>query len=297
MHEFLSIISPTVQQLHFKYVTLDSLKRWMHYNFPKMRSLEYTLVENDENYTFESDIFLQMMADLFPGLEAIKPYGAFDLINLTHFTHLRKLDLINCYPPSSKWHGFAKELQLLEELSVYEEILSDENVKMLVSLPKLRILTIGFMLYSCFKSEINKRSREIEKVTFNYFYENDLLLTNLKEFLTAFPLLEQLESSLSSEIELWDIVASCPTLKNLKILNKSLDDGFFFPSRRLMEKALSKRSTPLTINWNDTFKNDRRLEIYLKHPNLNISFESEKIKYIRLAAIQFHFYPLAKSID
>ncbi|XP_034472200.1 uncharacterized protein LOC117779953 [Drosophila innubila] len=110
LNDFLSIISPKVQQLALWGITTKRLQSWTHYKFPEMRSLDYVLSTdlmkhdpytdcNDEySYFKEPDVKLviQLIAQLFPELNTLNPDSPFDLIHLTNWMDLRKLDLGQC---------------------------------------------------------------------------------------------------------------------------------------------------------------------------------------------------------
>jgi len=81
LHDFLSIISPKVQHLDLKDVTLNRLKRWAHYKFPEMKILEYSLAQHKD-----INPIIQLLAEIFPNLVSLRPYGSIDLIDATNET-------------------------------------------------------------------------------------------------------------------------------------------------------------------------------------------------------------------
>lgn len=164
LNDFLSIICSTVLHLTLWDVTLDRLICWKQFNFSKMRSLEYRL-HYDYNDMVKICQLIQLMGNLFPELHNIKPFDEFHLIHLRNWKHLRKLDLMRCYP-ICQTDEFTRisELQMLEELLINHEELCDEQFEILVNLPKLKILTLEYLAKSRLNYIIKMRAEDIEKL-------------------------------------------------------------------------------------------------------------------------------------
>lgn len=318
LDDFLSCVSSTVQQLDLQLVTLDKLKGWRHYSFSKMRSLEYSM--DDDDAECNGDLF-KLTSELFPELTHFKPYGVFNCVHFKNWMCLRKLDLSECWSISGihdEENGFAKEiaeLKMLEELIIENHIFEEGFYSMLMSLPKFRKLTYHM---GCKHDGFSgTRILDIDKITFNdsiwsinlhtlQSIKNLRQLTllgadgftnkKLQELVMALPRLERLDLidfSLSrSEIELWKTVDCCPFLKILNISSTRLDVDYFDISRRPMENVLNKRSTPLTLHCHDIGKCEHLIRSYFRHPKLKVSFEPLKINYIDSNCVQLNFLPL-----
>lgn len=315
LHDFLTIISPTVQELIIDRVTVDAMKRWTHYQFPEMRSLTYSL------YIFEeANPVIQLMADIFPGINSIKPNGRFDLIHLTNWKNICKLELTNWFPklPIDSTTKAIEGLQMLEELSLCQENFTEDQIKMLLRLPKLQTFAVSYPHNNYFRCIIESmRAKDIWKVSFKSinevvlynltFMKNlrkvsllDTKLTitiqNLYEAVTSLPLLERLDVADSQiwdlEMVLWQFVAACPCLKVLNISIKDIYDTFFDEDRDYMNTVLDKRSTPLNLFYNDIGYNEHMFLSHFKHPNLNISYRPLKSDDRNCV---LHFHPLATS--
>lgn len=311
LHDFLSIISPKVQQLELNDVTLNRLKRWEQYKFPEMRILEYSLAQHKD-----INPIIQLLAEIFPKLVSLRPYGSFDLIHIGNWKHLRKLDMIDCRPVSQSDESFKgiEGLQMLEVLRIRTGRLYDEHFKMLVLLPKLQTLTIRDNRQHL-RWIIDGRAKNIEKITLNRFFLNELCLVkklinlhqvtienakgigitglDLQECITSLSHLERLDiigfEIFRSEIEFWDTIASCPSLRILNISFLNLNEDFFSSNRRPMEMVLEKRSSPFILNYSDTGENERLIRSYFNHPNLKIS--QVPLKFDETFFVQFDFYP------
>ncbi|XP_034484085.1 uncharacterized protein LOC117789131 [Drosophila innubila] len=313
LHGFLSIICTTVHHLTLWDVTLDRLTCWKHYNFSEMKSLEFRL-NYDYNDMMNGYQVIQLMGDLFPEIHNIKLCDKFDMIHLRNWKHLRKLDLTQCFPifrtDESSWR--ISELKMLEELIINHEELNEEQFEILVNLPKLQILTLEFLAKNRLNCIIKMRAMDIQKITLNGFCLNELsdaeklinlrqvTLVNIKitreniqKLIKGLPLLKRLDiidsRILSSEIELWQTFACCPSLQILNVSNVKLHEGFFSLNRRPIEMVLNRRWTPLSVNWHNTIENEL-IRSYLKHPNLNVSFEPFKIDYIAYC-VEIKFSP------
>ncbi|KAL7741085.1 hypothetical protein ACLKA6_018120 [Drosophila palustris] len=306
--DFLSSISPTVQQLNLKSITLDNLICLKSYTFPMMRSLEYKY-DDWHSYSFYNSSIMRSMkytdlkvdrvtklfAELFPRLESLKPHGAFEYILLKNWMNLRKLDLSECWNRETfEMYEFEEigELKTLEELTIADVTYFEEDIhKVFLRLPKLRSLT--FSGTGWFGHIIKMLNKNIEEIIFCNSFDERIYngFTNLRkltiicelqyngdlhEVFKTLPRLEHLDivdsPIVESEIELWEVVACCPSLKILNIAGTDLGDYFFNISRRPMKKALDKRTTPLTLLCHGTQYYDE-ISLYFKHPNLKVSFE------------------------
>lgn len=320
LRHFLSSISPTVHKLGLYDLTSDRLECWTGYNFPKMRIFEYSLKFGEDDK--EANLVIQLMIELFPELTHFKPDGKFDINYLTNWMNLRKLDMRR-YCPVDQNDQFGKDmggLQMLEDLVIFHEDLTEEQFKMFMRLPKLQRLNIQLLEHICLSQVIKMlRAKDIEKITLNCDSLGELFdvkqLINLRELtlwnldeemitredflkiITALPVLERINFMYTrfwcSEIELWETVANCPSLKILNISVMDIDEDFFLSDRRPMEKALNKRSSPLILYSRNSGEIERLMCLYFKHPKLKVSFEPLEFQSCGLFQIQLHFYPLA----
>jgi len=270
LYDFLSSMSPTLEQLDLQFVTLNNLKLLTPYNYPKMRSLKYTVDDDDmcNDYAFQI-----LIVELFPELTELTMHGDINFNYLKNLTHLRKLDISDCSISSLISIPVITELEMLEELNISYQLLNE--VSTLMCLPKLRIITSQFGCKHDVLSEM--RVKDIHKIIFNdSIWEFSLpalqTLTNLRqltlleddgftseqlqELITGLPQLERLDlinfTLWGSEIELWQTVASCPPLRILNISRMQLYADFFEIGRRHMEKVLDNRSTFLSLHCYDT---------------------------------------------
>ncbi|KAH8397355.1 hypothetical protein KR215_007121 [Drosophila sulfurigaster] len=84
--------------------------------------------------------------------------------------------------------------------------------------------------------------------------QNQFSIENLRDLIKIWKQLEQIDLidfDWSGEAELWQTVASCPTLKILNILNMDMREDFFEVGRRIMEETLNNRSQTFTLNFYD----------------------------------------------
>lgn len=333
MNNFLSIISPTVQELDLHYITLDYLKRLTPYKFEQVISLEYTI--NDDHAESDGNLVILLIAELFPGLTSVKPYGIFDCIHLNSLKYLRNLDMSECWCLTHRFECEKMgELKSLEELVLPNQGFETSLYERTMLLPKLRKLTYNM---NCEQIEFvtGMRAKDIERITFNdciwefklpalqsfinlrqlTLLEDDGFTNNkLQELITALTRLERLDlikfQLWRSEIDLWETVACCPSLKILNISGMQLYSDFFNSNRRLMEKILDKRSMPLTLHCHDTGEYEDLVSretlflltvnnnfvylqicLYFRHPKLKITFEPLNINYIDEGVVEIHFLP------
>ncbi|XP_051859086.1 uncharacterized protein LOC117565770 isoform X5 [Drosophila albomicans] len=317
---FLSNCSATMQELILERVKLDFLKRWENYTFPSMKTLEYTLDSYRDDRVDEA---IQIMAKLFPGLHSLKPDGDFDCVVLQKWTQMRKLDLsyTSYYECEYDWVKDIGKCQLLEELTLDSCSSESSNYDDLMALPKLhklRLLSASNVELSKF---FEKRAVDVHRIIFSddypngymttlrkmrnvrhlhiMYYENHFSIGNLRDLIKIWKQLEQIDLSSihiwSREAELWQTVASCPTLKILNILNTDMREDFFEVGRRIMEETLSKRSQTLTLNFYDAHYEELILQ-HFKHPQLKVTFEPFKLYHDDdIYFLEIHFHPLQSS--
>lgn len=313
LHDFLFTISPSVQHLSLLDITLDRLKSWKNFNFPEMTSLQYRVHNENVDMTNEN-LVTQLLGELFPELHNIMPCGRFDLIHLTNWKQMRKLDMFYCKPfsPTDESARGISGLQMLQHLIINSEDLREEQFKTFLGLPKLRSLTLGYLAVKRLNSIIEMRCPKIESITLNYLSWKELSVVknlinlrkltllnikitseNIQDLIKGLPLLEQLDIIDSriwrSENELWKTVACCSSLKILNISNVKLYGSFFSANRRPMEIVLNGRPIPLTLYWHDISENTL-IRLYFKHPNLQVLFEPLKNDYFAYS-VGFKFYP------
>lgn len=271
---FLCAISGTVQHLDLQFIKTYQLQKWIGHSFPCMRELCFTV--NDSCQPVGS-LVLQLLVELFPKLNAIKPWGTFYSEITEKWTQLQRLDLTECCPPIE--HISMCKFQQLEQITVHSGFLTHQFIDSLLALPNLRAI--------CFHAEeridevlniiIDKRAEHIERLSFNdsiWFCTQETLQraknvrqlslieddgfqrSQLETLLSNLPLLKQLDlinfQIWRSESELWQAVGRCDSLQILNISGMQLYNDFFEFSRRPMETVLGKRSNPLILYCNDT---------------------------------------------
>ncbi|XP_060652935.1 uncharacterized protein LOC132789145 isoform X3 [Drosophila nasuta] len=118
----------------------------------------------------------------------------------------------------------------------------------------------------------------------------------LRELIVDLKQLEQIDlvdfQIWSSETELWQTVACCPSLKILNLSGMQLYENFFEFGRRVMEKTLNNRSHDLTLHCHNTGANENLIRQYFKHPRLKLSFEPLKLHEVDTDMLQMHLNPL-----
>ncbi|KAH8262921.1 hypothetical protein KR044_002025, partial [Drosophila immigrans] len=282
LHIFLSNISETVQKLHLKFVTMEFLQRWENFTFPNMRTLKYTLDDGDCDKN--DDQVIEIMAKLFPGLRSLKPHGGFNCELLPNWRQLRKLDL------SDWWEGHKgfdcpKEIakcQLLEELILYKHFLWFEMYDVIMALPKLRTFSFNPNGRDDILAELlDRRGKDVHKMIFNdciweysmptlhkmcnlhhltLLEDDGFTSEKLRELIADLKQLEQIDlidfQIWSGEAELWQTVASCPSLRILNISGMQLYEDFFQFGRRVMVDTMNNRPQPLTLHCHNTGENE-----------------------------------------
>ncbi|XP_062142361.1 uncharacterized protein LOC133850319 [Drosophila sulfurigaster albostrigata] len=320
---FLSNCSATVQELKLDHVNLGFLKRWENYTFPRMKTLEYTFDFSVVNRV-ASNKAIRTMAKLFPGLHSLKTDDDFHCVVLQKFTQIRKLDLSNSWHINTIDYDWSKEIakcQLLEELTLDDRSIGSSNYDDIMALPKLHKLCILCASDVTLAKLFEKRAVDVHRIIFSFDHPNRLMTTlskmrnvrhfnimdiqniftieNLRDLIKIWKQLEQIDLiSLhiwSGEAELWQTVASCPTLKILNILNTGMIEDFFEDERRIMEETLSKRSQTLTLNCYNAHYEGMILH-YFKHPQLKVTFEAfNTYDLICKTFVEIHFQPLQSS--
>ncbi|XP_062129703.1 uncharacterized protein LOC133841297 isoform X1 [Drosophila sulfurigaster albostrigata] len=326
---FLSNCSATMQNLNLDRVKLNFLKRWENYTFPRMKTLEYTLDFGDD-YTFlfgavneVAEEAIRTMAKLFPGLHSLKTDGDFHCVVLQKWKQMRKLELSNWY-----YHDYeydcVKDIakcQLLEELTLDHCRIKSSNYDDLMALPKLHKLCLLSASEVKLAELFEKRAVDVHRIIFSNDHPNRLMTTlskmrnvrhfnimdiqnhfdteDLRDLIKIWKQLEQIDLiSLhiwSGEAELWQTVASCPTLKILNILNTDMREDFFEVGRRIMEETLNNRSQTLTLNFYHTYYKKLIIQNF-KHPQLKVSFEPFKLyDDDDINFVEIHFQPLQSS--
>lgn len=195
MDEFLSSICETLQSLKIEEARLNHFQLWRKFKYPNMRDLEYWMDEYED--FCNNDPVLELFAELFPALSSLKPYGEMDCLKIGDFKQLRRLDLTESIILD------LKESESLEELIIDFGLESiDFNFNSLMCFPKLQKLS-----YKCQKGS-EKLLDKIIKERGNDIIELDLV--DLKCYTT--------------EIQLWNTVNICSSLKILNLSRVDLSD-------------------------------------------------------------------------
>ncbi|XP_034097737.1 uncharacterized protein LOC117563484 isoform X3 [Drosophila albomicans] len=314
---FISSIKDTVQKLIFQNVTVEFLKLWQKYTFPSMKTLKYTLDVCD--YNRNDNEAIKIMATIFPGLHSVKPHGGVDSGMVPQWTQLRKLDLSEWLSDYIPAYGnlFILRYPLLEELIVRQVSNFTNFYHEVMTMSKLHTLTIQLTDDYYLNKFLEKRGNDIHTIVFNNCigkYKMNTLhkLRNLRhltlqeehhftsedlcKLIMDLNQLEQIDLIYSeiwpSEEELWQTVASCPSLKILNIPGSYIDsDDFFDSNRHLMEDTLNKRSQPLTIHiYCDVPA--KQICDYFKHTQLKLSFEPLRMDLLDDEFAQMRLNPM-----
>lgn len=269
---FLSSICDTLQSVEFKYVKLDNLKLWCTYKFPNVRELKYTLDDDEEPCNHQT--VLELSAEIFPALNSLKPYGKIHSLKVEDFKQLRRLDLTEC--EISNLSGIETIEELIIELYYAENLFDADD---LTSLPKLKTLSYEYRVEHeiLLDKVIQKRCKDITELSFHdciwayhltilqspkclrrltLIEDDGFLVDQLHTIVAHLPQLEQLDlvdfQFFSTEIQLWQTVSACPSIKIFNISGMQLYEDFFEPYRRYMEQALRNRNAPLTLHCHNT---------------------------------------------
>ncbi|KAL7741747.1 hypothetical protein ACLKA6_000358 [Drosophila palustris] len=235
-----------------------------------MMSVKYTLERNEAQCNGKR--FIELVSELFPGLESIEPYGVIDCVHLKNFTRLRKLDLRHSW---IRWSYREYNSEKIGDLKSLEELIIPDGWRFVETLLDKGIEELTFCeSFGSVTIQTYKRLTNLRKLTIinEIKYPGEYL----HEIISTLPRLEHLDVVDSpifpSEIDLWNVVACCPSLKILNISSTDLGGDFFNISSSSMKKVLDKRSTPLTLLCHDTDNADQ-ICLDFKHPNLNVLFE------------------------
>ncbi|XP_062140490.1 uncharacterized protein LOC133848812 [Drosophila sulfurigaster albostrigata] len=98
-----------------------------------------------------------------------------------------------------------------------------------------------------------------------------------------------------NEAKLWQVAASCPSLKILDISGIKLHNEFFEFSRCLVEATLKNRSQHLALYCHNTDENEKLIQRHFKHPNLRISFKPLEPENVDWGMVRLHLKPLDPS--
>ncbi|XP_060652927.1 uncharacterized protein LOC132789145 isoform X2 [Drosophila nasuta] len=285
---FLSNINDTMQGLELQWVTLKFLYRWKNYTFPNMRTLEYTVDDCDIDCDKE---VIGIMTELFPGLRSLKSDGTFYCGALPKWTQLRKLDLSEWSPDYNTYRSDSPEeiakCMLMEELLLPDAEMLEKRGK------DVHTIVFNDCIWE-FSIPTLRKLRNLRQLT---LLDNDGFTSEeLRELIVDLKQLEQIDlvdfQIWSSETELWQTVACCPSLKILNLSGMQLYENFFEFGRRVMEKTLNNRSHDLTLHCHNTGANENLIRQYFKHPRLKLSFEPLKLHEVDTDMLQMHLNPL-----
>ncbi|XP_051859103.1 uncharacterized protein LOC117565770 isoform X22 [Drosophila albomicans] len=97
------------------------------------------------------------------------------------------------------------------------------------------------------------KMRNVRYLNIMNIIEDHFSIGNLRDLIKIWKQLEQINlisiNFWFREAELWQTVASCPTLKILNIVNTDMRKNFFEAGRRIMEETLNNRSQTLTLDF------------------------------------------------
>ncbi|XP_030241612.1 uncharacterized protein LOC115563186 [Drosophila navojoa] len=280
---FLSTICSTVQHLELRSVTMNHLKHLMNHSFPCIRSLEY---EWANVYESEYRQALQLLVDLFPSITSFKPFAPVNFERMEKWKFLEKLwsNKPKALDEGVSLHTF----QDLEHLTVNMHFLRTASIVSVLNLPKLRTFSFSTLCpqtRALLPKILEQRPEDICKLSFSFinwtwFLESLLLLKNLRQLtlidnilgsgqfqrlVSNLPVLEQVNiiggQFLDCEMDLWDAVASCSSLKILSLSHILIEDDFYDSSRQFMCEALDNRSQPLLMHCYNTGEDE--LDLYM----------------------------------
>lgn len=272
LNAYMLNICETLKSMGLNGLTLKHLNLLYQYQFPNMRELD--LEFND--WFDETEHEFELLAEMFPSLNSLTMWNVHvDCFKIEKFKQLRKLHLWCCINIDTVFGS-----ESLEELII--DLGANENsfyCYALMCLPKLRTLALScdecsqqflrpiiiersnditeFSFHSCIWKycdlTILHSAKSLRRLT---LIEEDFTVENLIFLVEGFPQLEQLDlvdfNLFSAEVQLWQTVAACPSLKILNISGMKLKNDFFALSRRYMEQVLNNRLVPLTLNCHKT---------------------------------------------
>ncbi|KAH8325838.1 hypothetical protein KR067_008802, partial [Drosophila pandora] len=321
LKDFLNTIRVTVTELTMRYLPMEQLELWRKHQFPNIRELYYM---GDENGDVDGDSDFEILVNCFPQLESIGLSGNTTGKYIDQWRHLRRLDLQLCWYLSTQcFEDICKSLPLqslniqwrraeedayaravstllhLEELELDIVHLAPENVRQILSLPKLRKLRVhNFDQLDDLLLEIGRlRGKDVVSATCNdnIWMRTPGVLSKLNNvrsltliddegccaidfsvIINCFPRLEQLHLENSriwpNADGIWDVVAACPHLTNFTISNMVLYEEFFAFSGSIMKRILDRRQETLVLHFNKNEMESLIRERFV-HPKLKLSFE------------------------
>lgn len=269
---FLSSICETLQSVEFKFVKLDDLKLWCKFKFLNVCELKYTLDDDEEPCNHQT--VLELCAEIFPVLNLLKPYGKIDSLNVQDFKQLRRLVLTEC--ELSNLNGINSIEELIIDMFYTENLVDGDD---LIRLSKLKTLSYEYRPEhdNLLDKAVQKRCNDIMELSFHdsiwayhlttlqspkylnrltLIEDDGFLVEQLQTIVANLPQLKQLDlidfQFFTTEIQLWQTVSACPSLKILNISGMQLYEDFFDLSRRYMEQVLRNRNFPLTLYCHNT---------------------------------------------
>ncbi|XP_030380573.1 uncharacterized protein LOC115628551 [Scaptodrosophila lebanonensis] len=214
MHEFLECASASLQELELKNCSFRLLRKWEFYSFPKLHTLDYQTMYNEDCADEETLLLTQ----LFPNLRKLTLSNSTSGLHLWCWSKLQELHLIRCDFLNSDlfeeifsklplrkltllYYGddvcldegiFAASLcKTLEELVVDDHHLVEDCLRNLLRLPKIRRLTFYTRDYCEYllKKISKQQPLKVNALLFNDSFwkngqvaENVLRMLNLRRF-------------------------------------------------------------------------------------------------------------------
>ncbi|XP_062130247.1 uncharacterized protein LOC133841612 isoform X1 [Drosophila sulfurigaster albostrigata] len=265
---FLASISPKVQKLHLKFVMMDFLKRGQNFTFPSMKILEYSFNGGNLHYGgFEEAI--EIMTKIFCPKEIAKYQRLEELTFIYDDILAMKLRQLANYN-TNKRHDILVELLRNRSKDIrritFKDSISQYNM---CTLKKPTILGQLTLVEYC---GINDENLLKLIANLKYLEQLDFIDYNMK----------------ISELLLWQIVLTCPSLKILTLSSvlMNFEYGYIY-----MEDALDNRSLPLTLHWDNTDANEELIRHHFNHPKLKHSFSQLKSDLFSCNMIQIYLRP------
>ncbi|XP_037711781.1 uncharacterized protein LOC119548554 isoform X2 [Drosophila subpulchrella] len=329
LHKFLECISSTVVKLTVVDFSLDQASGFRSHSFPKARVLDYSREESDVDD-------METLVTCFPLIESFKMSVKDEILSAHHvvrWERLRKLDIMEasmhwktkCFQEvcqklelqllSVAWIESEEDayveaickLQELEELQLELMVLSRENTRKLLTLPKLKKLRLDEFedVTDLLDIVVEMRGQDVVSLTCNenfwlYLIPNHFqnvrkvciinegvvegiwTAESFNKSLREFPCLVELylkdTTIWGTGDEFWDMIYSCPQLQLIYLHSHEIDDGCLEFSASTMDKALCQRQNPLVIHF---FKTSHE-ELLLSHSKIEISFKVLKDAYPNL---------------
>ncbi|KAH8410640.1 hypothetical protein KR009_007986 [Drosophila setifemur] len=340
MHDCLECCSESVQQLKLSKGSMETLRTWTSYSFPRLHTLDcemdYNLDENDEETL--------LLTALFPYLTKLTLSSSTSGCHLWRWEQLRELHLIWCeFLDTSTFRQIFSTLKLtkltllyygynvtlgenvndvticktLEELLIDDHHLLGDFLPQLLRMPNFRRLAfytrdfyeqllgtvarqqplkvVSLLFNDAFWSSerVTDAIARMSKLRRLVLQDDDMetqLLHTICHKLTHLEELHLLKMrDLPTSIQLWDIVAACPTLRILNLSSCALRTYFTEPHISGLNRNLLNRSSPLTLNLHNTGLDLERVPSALKHPNLKISFDPIKLNVWSSRFVEIEF--------